>query len=297
MQTLISQEKLIEIFVTVDDFIQPFEKALAARSLAQPRGSTTRQPDLASSEIITLLVYYHHSGYKNFQYYYERLVLTQLKTYFPRLVSYHRFLELLPRHFMPLQALARYLSQSNARTGCYFIDSKKLAVCHNKRIHNHRVFAQLAERGMSSTGWFYGLKMHLVINELGQIINFCITAGNVADQNPKVLRQLLRGLKGRCYGDKGYLSGLFEEFYEQGLRLVTKVKRKMRNQLVELDDKLRLKKRGLIESVNDILTSVQDVEHTRHRSPINALVHTLAGLIGYHFYDTKPCIFVKPVHI
>jgi Transposase DDE domain len=295
MPTQISEEKLIQIFIAVHDFIQPFEQVLASRSLNAQTRQPTRQPDLAASEIITLLVYYHHSGYKNFQYYYERLVLPQMHSYFPKLVSYNRFVELLPRHFIGLQAFARYLSSTNQRTGCYFIDSKKLPVCHNRRIHSHRVFAELAGRGMSSTGWFYGLKLHLVINELGQIVNFCFTSANVADQNAKVLRQLLKGLQGRCYGDKGYLSKLFGEFYEQGLRLVTKVKRNMKNQLVELDDKIRLKKRALIESVNDILMSVQDIDHTRHRSPINALVHSLAGLVGYHFYDTKPSVYVKPV--
>ena len=297
MPTQISEEKLIQIFVTVHDFIQPFEAALINRSLTDNQRQLTRQPDLSASEIITLLVYYHHSGYRNFQYYYERLVLAHMKTYFPHLVSYSRFIELLPRQFASLQALARFLSSTNQHTGCYFIDSKKLPVCHNKRIHSHQVFAGLAGRGVSSTGWFYGLKLHLVINELGQIVNFCFTAANVADQNPKVLRQLLTGLQGRCYGDKGYLTKLFEEFYSQGLRLVTKLKRTMKNQLVELDDKLRLKKRALIESVNDILMSVQDIDHTRHRSPINALVHSLAGLVGYHFYETKPSVYVKPVQI
>lgn len=128
-------------------------------------------------------------------------------------------------------------------------------------------------------------------------MNFLITPANLADNNNEVLRRLLGGLRGRCYADKGYLTRLFEEFYQQGLRLVTKVRSNMKNQLVEIDDKLRLKKRALIESVNDILMSVQDVDHSRHRSPLNALVHTLAGLVAYHFYDTKPCVYVKPVQL
>lgn len=297
MQTQICEEKLIEIFVTVDDFILPFEQFLAQRSLADSGALPTRQPELSTSEIITLLAYYHHSGYKNFQYYYQRLVLPLMKPYFPKLLSYSRFVELIPRQLTPVFALARYLAFTNPRTNCYFTDAKKLPVCDNRRIHSHKVFGLLAGRGKSSTGWFYGLKLHLAINERGQLMNFVLTPANVADNNDGVLRQLLTGLKGRCYGDKGYLTKLFEEFYQQGLRLVTKVRSNMKNQLVELDDKLRLKKRALIESVNDILMSVQDIDHTRHRSPINALVHTIAGLVGYHFYDNKPCVYVKPVQI
>ena len=296
MQTQICEEKLIQLFVAIDDFVLLFEHWLAQRTLPQP-AKPTRQPELTPSEIITLLVYYHHSGYKNFQYFYQRLVQPQLRTYFPRLVSYNRFIELVPRQAALLHVLTRYLALSNKRTGCYFVDSKKLPVCANQRIHSHRVFAHIASRGKSSTGWFYGLKLHLVINELGQIMNFLITPASVADNNSEVLRRLLRGLQGRCYGDKGYLTKLFEEFYQQGLRLVTKVRRNMKNQLLEIDDKLRLKKRALIESVNEILMSVQDVDHRRHRSPLNALVHTLAGLVAYHFYDTKPCVYVAPVQV
>lgn len=295
MQTQICEEKLIEIFITVDDFVKPFEQWLASRALPDQR-RPTRQPELTASEIITLLVYYHHSGYKNFQYFYQRLVLSQMLTYFPKLVSYSRFIELLPRQAPTLHVLTKYLCLTSKRTGCYFADSKKLPVCDNKRISSNKVFAAIAGRGKSSTGWFYGLKLHLIINELGQVINFLITPANVSDNNDEVLRQLLGRLQGRCYADKGYLSKLFEEFYQQGLRLVTKVRSNMKNKLLELDDKLRLKKRALIESVNDILMSVQDVDHTRHRSPLNALVHTMSGLVAYHFYDTKPCVFVKPVN-
>lgn len=99
----------------------------------------------------------------------------------------------------------------------------------------------------------------------------------------------------RCYADKGYISKFVEMFYEQGLHLVTKIRKNMKNQLLQIDDKLQLKKRALIESVNDILMSVQDIDHRRHRSPLNAIVHTMAGLVTYHFYDVKPRVFVKPV--
>ena len=231
------------------------------------------------------------------RYFYQRLVQPQMRSYFPRLVSYNRFIELVPRQAALLHVLTKYLALTNKRTGCCFADSKKLPVCANHRIHSHRVFAHIASRGKSSTGWFYGLKLHLVINELGQIMNYLITAANVADNNSDVLRRLLGGLRGRCHGHKGYLFRLFEEFYQQGLRLITKVRSNMKNQFLEIDDKLRLKKRALIESVNDILMSVQDVDHRRHRSPLNALVHTLAGLVAYHFYDTKPCVYVKPVQL
>lgn len=294
MQEQSCEEKLIEIFIAVDDFINQFDLWLKSRALTSTR-QPTRQTELSSSEIITLLVYYHHSGYKNFQYYYQRLVEPQMRTYFPDLVSYQRFIDLLPRQVAPLHVLTKYLCLLGKRTGCYFADSKKLPVCDNRRIYSNRVFKDIASRGKSSTGWFYGLKLHLVINQLGQIMNFLITPASVSDNNETVLRRLLGGLRGKCYADKGYISKLFERFYQEGLQIVTKIRSNMKNSLMDLDDKLRLKKRALIESVNDILMSVMDVDHTRHRSPLNALVHMMAGLVAYHFYETKPSVFIKPV--
>lgn len=221
----------------------------------------------------------------------------QLSDYFPNLISYDRFLARMPRLLPGLFMLLKWLCGQSERTGFYIVDSKSLAVCDNHRIHNNKVFAGIAARGKSSMGWFYGLKAHLVINQYGQLVNFCITPGNVADNNGGLLTELLSGLKGQCFGDRGYLSKLFAEFYQQGLHIVTagrprKIRRKMKNVLMPLADKLNLRKRGLIESVNDLLTSVFDVEHTRHRSPINAQINILAGLIAYCFYDQKPTIVI-----
>lgn len=141
-------------------------------------------------------------------------------------------------------------------------------------------------------GWFYGFKAHLVINQYGELVNFVLTSGNVADNNGSVLTELLADLQGQCFADRGYLTKLFSQFYQQGLQIVTKFRRKMKNTLMVLGDKLKLRKRGLIELVNDLLTSVFDVAHTRHRSPFNAIVNVLGGLVAYGFYDCKPSIVI-----
>jgi hypothetical protein len=227
-----------------------------------------------------------------FEYYYLNFVQVHLTSYFPDLLSYERFVARIPRLLPGLFVLLKWLCAQSERTGFYIADSKPLAVCHNRRIHFNRVFDGVAARGKSSMGWFYGLKAHLVINQYGQLVNFVITPGNVADNNGSLLIELLEGLKGQCFGDRGYLTGLFAEFYQAGLQIVTKVRRKMKNVLMPLADKLNLRKRGLIESVNDLLTSVFDVEHTRHRSPVNAVANILSGLIAYCFYDQKPSIVV-----
>lgn len=287
MSCKFNENKLIEIFIFVDDFCKNLEHWVDANKMEdfyKPQGQ------LSISEILTILIYYHHSGYKCFQYYYNRMVLTDLLDYFPGAVSYKRFLSFIPKCFNHLYFLGQIQSKMAKRTGTYFIDSKKLPVCHNKRIHSNKVFCDLAKRGKSSTGWFYGFKVHLVINELGEIVNFMITSANVMDNNPEVLKRMLKDLQGHCFGDKGYLTKLFEEFYSSGLKMVTKIRKNMKNKLMDLTDRMWLLKRAVIESVNDILMTVCDIDHTRHRSPINAICHMMGGLIAYNFLDNKPAV-------
>jgi hypothetical protein len=285
------EKTLIEIFIAIDDFCIQLHKWKQSQPERFPVGNWDK-PVMSKSELMSICVFYHYSGYKCFQYYYQQMVQAELKTYFPHQISYERFLASLLKILPGLYVFLKYCSLQSEQTNFYFIDSKQLPVCHNRRIASNRVFEGIAQRGKSSTGWFYGLKLHLIINNLGQIVNFLLTPGNVADNNHQVLRMLLTGLQGECYGDKGYLSKLFEEFYHQGLHLITKVKSNMKHQLMGLTQKMRLKKRALIESVNDLLVSVFDIQHTRHRNALHAIVHLFAGLIAYCFYPRKPSVYM-----
>lgn len=284
-------EKLIELFVEVHDFCKVFDQWVEAHSTKDfPRSRF--EGIMHVSEILTIIIFYHFSGYKCFQYYYQELVQQELKFYFPRQVGYKRFLQLISKSIPHLYVFIKWKCMFSQRTGIYFIDSKKLPVCHNRRIHNHQVFKDLAARGKTSTGWFYGLKLHLSINNIGQIMNFSFTGGNVSDSNPDVLRHVLFKLKGKCYGDKGYLSKIFAELYSQGLKLVTKIRKNMKNKLMDLEDKYHLFKRAIIESVFDIMMTVFDIDHTRHRSPKNAMAHMLGALAAYSFMDQKPSVLL-----
>ncbi len=281
--------KLIEIFIACDDFANAYQRWKAQYHPNQKPGPDSQ---LAPSEVMTILIFYHYSGAKCFQYYYRDWVQGPLRSYFPCQVSYERFVSELAQVGGLLFLLLKYQCAHSERTGFYIVDSKALAVCDNHRIKTNQVFAGIAARGKSSMGWFYGLKAHLVINQYGQLVNFVLTPGNVADNNGPLLRSLLTDLQGQCFGDRGYLTRLFAEFYQNGLQIVTKLRRGMKNTLMPLSDKLNLRKRGLIESVNDLLTSVFDIEHTRHRNPLNAIVNIVAGLSAYCFADCKPSIVV-----
>ena len=239
---------------------------------------------------MTICILFHLSNYRTFKWYYKHHVCMNLRGYFPHLVSHNRFVELMQTSVL---ALTVYMMKFRVGkcSGISFVDSTTLDVCHNRRIHSHRVFAGLAKRAKSSTGWFYGFKLHLIINDQGEILSFYLSPGNVDDRNLELIRHLTKDIFGKLFGDKGYLSSkLFAELFEKGITLVTKIKKNMRNVLMDLSDKLLLRKRAIIESVNDFLKNICQIEHSRHRSPVNFLVNLLAGLIAYSFLPSKPSL-------
>jgi len=279
-------DRLIELYVFVDDSSKEIDELANKYGYQLP----SYEGKMSMSEVLTILIFYHDSQYKCFKYYYTDMVQMRLKSYFPNTVSYKRLLTIISRCIPHLCILAKKRCAQSEATQRYFIDSKKLPVCHNRRIHSHKVFDCLASRGKSSTGWFFGFKIHLIINNLGEIMNFCFTPANVADNNHELLRKLTAKLKGRCFADKGYISKIFEELYERGFILLAKFRSNMKNALVRLDDKYGLAKRGLIESVNELLMTGCNIEHTRHRSPDNAFSHMLSALVAYSFRTEKPSI-------
>jgi hypothetical protein len=277
---------LLELFCDVDDFCQKVEQQTLTKS-----GRRVRQPGLCDSELMTILIHFHQSGSRDFKGYYLHHVQRHLQAEFPHWVSYPRFISLLPRVLVLLWTYA--LSRCEACSGISFIDSTPLRVCHNRRMRRHKVFAGVAQRGQSSMGWFFGLKLHLVVSECGAVLAFALTPGNVDDRKP--VPYLARQLFGKLFGDKGYLSQpLFEQLFQQGLTLITNRKAKMKNRLVPLADKLLLRKRYLIETINDQLKNISQIDHSRHRSPKNAVMNVFAGLIAYPFQPRKPALNLSP---
>lgn len=282
-------ESLTELFCDVDDFCQEFVPVWRRQLLLAGEIERQRKRSLSVSEIMTILIHFHQSHYRDFKAYYVDYVLAHLRREFPGLVSYTRFIEFIPSVLMPL---CIYLQTKclGTCTGISFIDSTSLAVCKNPRIHSHKVFAGLAARGKTSTGWFFGFKLHLVFNDCGELLNLVLTAGNVDDRKP--VPRLVRRLFGKLFGDKGYLSKkLFEELLRTfKVQLITGIRSNMKNRLVPLLDKLLLRKRAISETIIDQLKNISQIEHSRHRSPINFLVNLLCGLIAYCHRPKKPSL-------
>ncbi len=278
---------LTEIFCFIDDFCKTFEQNQSLFVLPNPDRNRQRRCQLCLSEIMTILVMFQFSGYRTFKDFYLNC-MSNYKSEFPQLVSYTRFLQLKGFAFMPLFVLLQWIPK--AKTGKYFIDSTKLEVCHNLRISRDKVFKDCAKRGKTSTGWFFGFKLHLVINSRGEIMRFALTPGNTDDR--AVVEKMMRGLKGWLFGDRGYISAkLLQSLKIQGIELLTKLRKGMKErEPLTFIQKFYLNKRNVVETIIGQLKSIFHVQQTRHRSPINFQVNVLAALLAYAFKPRKASV-------
>jgi len=287
---MVTKKMLTKIFCEIDDFMKTFEANYKSKLLTEENKDNFKNSKLSMSEIMTIVVFYHNYGNRTFKDFYTKTVQKYMIKEFPDLVSYNRFVELIPTVLIPLIAFLKMkrLVKSDSIT---FVDSTKIQVCHNKRIPRNKVFKGIAKRGKSTMGWFYGFKLHIAINENGELCGVRVTPGNVDDRNVDVLDKVLQNVTGKVFADKGYISSkLFEHLYEKGITLIHSVRKNMKNKLLPLIDKLLLRKRSIIETVNDQLKNMCNIEHSRHRNPINFLVNLVAGLIRYTYFEKKPSI-------
>lgn len=278
-------DSLTELFCQIDDFCQTFEPEWDQHLLANGRKKRRRPACLCLSELMTLAVLFHQLRFRQFKSFYLLYARRFLRADFPGLPSYQRCLELLPRCIVPLSAL--FDTVKGQCTGISMIDSSPIAVCDNLRISRHRVFAGIAARGKSSTGWFFGFKLHIAINHRGELLSMNVTPGNVDDRKPVAF--LCRHVFGRVYADKGYVAQwLVERLRQQQVQFITRRRKNMKPVQHSPFDQALLKRRALIETVFDELKNLCQVEHTRHRSYGGFLVNLLAGIIAYCMAPNKP---------
>jgi len=291
-----TDDKVTEIFVAIDDFCIEFEKKIRFHRLKSPKkGFRNRKGRLSDSEIMTIVVCFHQSHYTNFKAFYKEHVQKYWTHLFPELVTYERFNHIQSKVLIPLMLFLKYNGLGHSR-GINFIDSTTIKVCHIKREKQHRVFKGFASKGKGTLGWFYGFKLHLIINDRGEILSFYLTKANVDDRNLKVMSTLTENIFGKLYGDKGYISQALADFlWNDGVHLVYKTRKNMKKQNLSDEDRILLRKRALIESVNDELKNICSIEHTRHRAPKGFLVNLISGLVAYHFLPKKPSLNICTV--
>lgn len=259
--------RLTQLFCDVDDFCQTFVPDWQKSQLGHGGKRRNRPHRMSPSEMATLLVAYHQSGYRTFKWFY---------------------LQQVQKHWQPAFMTSRCVPSQ----GIALVDSISLCACKNIRIPRHKAFAGVAGRGKSSTGWLYGFKLHLIVDDQGGIVSFCITPGNVDGRKP--VPRLVRPLLGKLFGDRGHIpKTLAKSLAAQGAQLVTTLKKDMKQEAIDALDKLLLRKRSIIETINGQLKNIFDLGHSRHRSLPNCLSNLLACLVAYSYQGKKPALNLR----
>ena len=280
---------LVEIFCILDEFCKYLEPELKKRAIESDpeKVRRNRKPVMSDSEIMLIMILFHTYRFRDLKSFYTMYICKHMKSEFPRVLSYNRFVERQSKVGVHLLLFLQTCALGQC-TGISIIDSTPLVACHIKREYNNKTMKGFAAKGKCTMGWFYGFKLHLVINDKGEIIKWLLTAGNVDDREPLKSKRFTERLFGKLFADRGYISqDLFETLFVDDLHLVTRIKKNMKNSLMNLYDKLILRKRAIIETVNDELKNVCHIEHTRHRSVENFAVNLVAGLIAYNLLPKK----------
>jgi hypothetical protein len=290
------RDKVTEFYVELDDFYKVFSTEIKIQRKLEDTTTKkrNRKSKLSDSEMMSILLLFQFGQFTNFKHFYCQYVCRHLNDLFPDLLSYTRFVQLQSKTMLPLMLYLKHKGLGKSR-GINYIDSTLLRVCHIKREGQHRVFKGVAAKGKGSMGWFFGFKLHLVINDKGELLSFYLTKGNVDDRDIKVMTQMTKEIFGKLFGDKGYISqALSELLFQDGIQLITKVRKNMKKQNLSDVDAILLRKRALIESVNDELKNICKLEHTRHRSITGFLMNLIAALTAYCFFPKKPSLNITP---
>lgn len=288
------EDKITRIFVDVDDFVKDLDLfSMKKQLLGDGVARRDRKTILTLSEMMTIYIGFHVSNHTNFKSYYKDFLSVHYKHLFPNLISYERFNQSQNRLFMPLMLYInnRCLGQC---TGISYVDSTTLPVCHIKRERQHKVFKGIAQKSKSTMGWFFGFKIHLIINDKGEILSFCFSRANVDDRDTKIMAIMTKEVFGKLFGDRGYIDQKLAEYlWNDGVELIYKRRKNMKSMNLSDTDKILLRKRALIETVNDELKNICSIQHTRHRSLQGFLNNAISALIAYQSFDKKPSIKIS----
>lgn len=286
-------DRLTEIVCELDDLAQELEVASRGRELSGKKaGRGGRKATMHPSEVATILLLFQVSAYRDVKHFYQEYVCERLADASPVLVGYARFVELEKRALLLLGALLR--RRLGRCTGVSYVDSTALPVCHVRRGKRNRVFADLARFSKTTTGWYFGFKLHLTVSDRGELLGVALTPANVDDRNRDVIARLTERVFGKLAGDKGYIdASLFWELYDEGIDLITSIRKNMRNKLSLLEDRYVYRTRGLVESVNHVIKDILHAQHTRHRGQLNFLANLMAALCAYQLRAHKPAAAVR----
>jgi hypothetical protein len=286
------------IFCQVDDFCKQYSELARQNFLPYENIGCVREKtgrNMTTSEVVTVHIYYAMCSeeFKTFKAFYKH-AYAQLKSDFRGLLSYGRLIELKQEIMAPMTLFLKSIFVECDKKS--FVDSTRIEACKIKREYSHRVLKGVARKGKTTDGWFFGTKLHAIFNEFKEIVYCCFTSGNVADNNNDLMRKFSSKIKGKMFGDKGYIVNkpLWEKLYEDGLQIIHHLKSNMKNILMPLQDKIDLSKRANIcEGAFSKLKDRMSLQYTRVRSIYGYVINSLSMVIAYQLWAHERAIPLK----
>ncbi|MEQ1144813.1 IS982 family transposase [Acinetobacter soli] len=280
-----------ELFCVINDFFLKFESIYWNFLKQNFRCSRVRPAQLSISEITFIAIWFKCSRFNTFKAFFTWLKegKNHLFKYLP---YYQSMIHLIKRHELALHALHVALMKGQD-TQYLWIDSTTLLVCKNQRIQRHKSLVQIASRGRSSMGWFYGCKLHIAMDQFGEIACSALSNGHVADI--KMVEQLVAGLNGKLYGDRGYISQELKiRLKDRGIDLITYHRRNMQAIQLCASDEYHLKQCNKIETLFSLLKGQYNLVTSKARSLHGFLSGIYASLYVYQLtHGNKPTIQIK----
>lgn len=274
-----------ELFCVIDDFFLKFESVYWEFLKQNSRCLRIRPAQLSISEIIFIAIWYKTSHFNNFKAFFTSLKHDKWHL-FKSLPCYQRMIYLVNTHQLALH----FALMKGHQSAYLWIDSTTLVVCKNQRIQRHKSLSAIATRGKSSMGWFFGCKLHLLMNQSGEIVNTALSNGHIADI--KIVERLVEGLAAKLYADRGYIShNLKTKLNDQDIDLITHHRKNMRFIQLSKADEYHLKQRNKIETLFSLLKGTYNLVTSKARSVAGYLAGVYASLCAYQLcHQNKPMI-------
>ena len=275
-------------FCIIDDFFQKFEATYWDFLKHSNKRLRMRSSQLKVSEVVFIAIWYKCSHFNNFKAFFLSL-RQNFRHLFRYLPCYQRIVYLINSHQLALHAL-HFALMKDCHSSHLWIDSTTLPVCKNQRIGRHKSIKAIATRGKSSMGWFFGCKLHLIMNQSGDVVSTALSNGHTADI--KMVEQLVKGLKAKLYADRGYISqNLRQSIKEQGVDLITYHRKNMQAVNLSKADTYNLRQRNQIETLFSLLKGKYNLVTSKARSIEGYLAGIYASLCAYQIYhENKPTI-------
>ena len=274
---------LITIYVFVDDMQDAILESIRPLLTRPTKGTPPiKKHKLSVSEIATLAIFRFYTGHRNWKDFYNHIKTYHQKD-FPNLPTYQNFIAAIDKlacfSAILLQGFMHFFRTHTHGEATKFVDGSKLKVCEITRSLSHKVAKDYATKSKTHTGWFYGFRLHIIVNEWMEILGCKIASGSKDER--KVLASMWDNIIGMIVADAGYIGKQWAEKAKEGGKVLFAAVRANMKKLMTKAQHALLKERQKVEIVFSVLKLRFGIENTLPRSIQGYLAHYLWALTAY----------------